>query len=119
MIGKDTDGKETTDHRPTGTKEIRDRSRGQKDRKEMWGGEVVMSYFSTGSKDELILMIVVIACYSATATTTLTHRRRIAMGRYARRTGACTTPCKRNIPFYIVIYYIKGYISLAPSSTGP
>jgi hypothetical protein len=28
-----------------------------------------------------------------------------------------TTPCKRNIPFYIVIYYIKGYISLAPSST--
>jgi hypothetical protein len=29
-----------------------------------------------------------------------------------------TTPCKRNIPFYIVNYYIKGYISLAPSSKG-
>jgi hypothetical protein len=28
-----------------------------------------------------------------------------------------TTRCQRNIPFYIVNYYIKGYISLARSST--
>jgi hypothetical protein len=38
------------------------------------------------------------------------------MSHTVAKSAAHTTPCKRNIPFYIVIYYIKGYISLAPSS---